>query len=363
MLPSSAYAHALPIDMFLPLSRSHGFQMMRAQYFIAAILFLAFPLVTGACDRDIADDDPPQQQEESDEEAAAVEVDGDEADDEYLRPEDITVSDPGPIERPLLWRADGPNGPVWLFGTIHGGVDASDWDTLPTEVRRAIEASDTTVLEIDVRAMETSPALLEAMALPDGESLREMLGEEHWEVFNALLDGPALGPGPEQFEPWMAYSVMLMVMLGELAFVEMVDQSIQRHAERNDHSLEYLESIEQQLKLMQEAMGVEYLVDFLDDPVSHRDELQQMLNAYVAGDPEALEEIMFDPADIEEHADFYEVMFYERHNQWWPKIVDYVERGDVFIAVGAGHLVGDGSVIDMLDDEGIDVERVGTDYD
>jgi uncharacterized protein YbaP (TraB family) len=31
---------------------------------------------------------------------------------------------------------------------------------------------------------------------------------------------------------------------------------------------------------------------------------------------------------------------------------------DVFIAVGAGHLVGEGSVVDMLEENGRDVRRV-----
>lgn len=323
---------------------------------------LLFVLATGACDRDVADDDTPQQQEELDEDVAEHAED-EPATDKPVEPEDITVSAPGPIERPLLWRADGPNGPVWLFGTIHGGVDASDWNALPTELNRAMAQSETTVLEVDVGAMATSPALLEATTLPEDESLKEMLGAEHWEVLNSLLELPAFGPGAEQLQPWIAYSMMLMVMLGDLAHLEMVDESIQRLAERNDHSLEYLESLEEQLELLQRAMGVEYLIDFLDDPVSHRDQLQKMLDAYVAGDAEQLEALTFDPEEIEEHPEFYEIMFEERHDQWWPDILDYLEQGDVFIAVGAGHLVGEGSVIAMLEEEGIDVERVGADDD
>jgi hypothetical protein len=31
---------------------------------------------------------------------------------------------------------------------------------------------------------------------------------------------------------------------------------------------------------------------------------------------------------------------------------------DVFIAVGAGHLVGEDSVVDLLEDKGFDVRRV-----
>ena len=55
----------------------------------------------------------------------------------------------------------------------------------------------------------------------------------------------------------------------------------------------------------------------------------------------------------------YALLFTQRNKGWTEKVeVLMAGEGDYFIAVGAGHLVGDDSVVNMLRAKGYAIERV-----
>lgn len=43
-----------------------------------------------------------------------------------------------------------------------------------------------------------------------------------------------------------------------------------------------------------------------------------------------------------------ELILLDRNRRWIPNIAEEIDDGRAFIAVGAGHLVGDGSVVELL---------------
>lgn len=274
-----------------------------------------------------------------------------------LDPSELHITDPGPIERPFLWRVDGPEGPVWLFGTVHAGVDATGWQLLPADVRSAIDDSQTVVLEVDLQDL-ARPEVAEQVVLDDDQSLEEKLGSDHWETLTAIIDMPLLGPDLDEFQPWVVYSMLAQNFVGELVLVGSVDEAIATHADQRGLDTEYLETIEEQVEVLSDSFDVDYLKEVLDDPEHYRDQLQRLLDGYVAGDEDILVENALEAEHLEEHPEIYDRVYVERNRAWIPDIEEYIERGDVFIAVGAGHLVGDDSVISMLEDEGYDVERV-----
>lgn len=81
-----------------------------------------------------------------------------------------------------------------------------------------------------------------------------------------------------------------------------------------------------------------------------------MKDSWLAGDSEALAEQMNE--GLKEVPHLAQALLYDRNEKWVPQIESLLdEPGHHFVAVGAGHLVGENSVIDMLREAGHEVTR------
>src|SRR5690606_6071119 len=56
--------------------------------------------------------------------------------------------------------------------------------------------------------------------------------------------------------------------------------------------------------------------------------------------------------------EFKDILFDRRNGEWLPKIENLIAEGPVFIAVGAGHLLSDRGLIELLREKGYAVEPV-----
>jgi uncharacterized protein YbaP (TraB family) len=256
------------------------------------------------------------------------------------------------IERPLLWRVKGENGPVYLFGTIHGGIPGLEWDAFPAEAHEAIDSSELVVLEADVDDFDPK-AIGQLSMLPKDKSLKKILGEEHFKTLVAASGQPAMML--DLLRPWAAYAELSRVMVGE---GRPVDDMIKVEARARKKEIVYLESVTEQLEIMESAVNAELVRQMLAELDKQKRLLDQMVDAYKQGDIDALAAVAFEPSEVERHPELYDKLFTTRNRAWIPQIETYIERGNTFVAVGAGHLAGDNSVIKMLEDKGHQVERV-----
>jgi uncharacterized protein YbaP (TraB family) len=270
------------------------------------------------------------------------------------RPAHVAADKPK-IERPMLWRIAGPKGPVYLFGTIHGGIPDLGWDAFPEEAHEAFNASTVVVLEADVDNVDPNEVGSLAL-LEEGKSLKEMLGEEHFKTLVDESSQPAMVL--DLLQPWAAYAELSRIMVGE---GRAVDAMIKVEAKVRDKKVLYLESVRQQLEILQAAVTAEMVRDLLADLDHQKAQLDKMVEAYKKGDIDALSALAFEPSEVEKHPKLYEELFTKRNRDWTSDVERYIEIGNIFVAVGAGHLGGDKSVIKMLEEKGHKVERVAAD--
>ncbi len=260
-------------------------------------------------------------------------------------------AEPTTQQNPLLWevRTD-EHPPVYLLGTIHIGFDAKD--ELPQQVWDRLDKSEVFVMETDLNAASTS--MLSRASMPEGETLKEKLGEKHWEMLDERLGGAA-----EQFkstQPWFVVSMLIMKMMPEGVSSAPMDRALHDYARAEGKELMYLETPEQQFEVLQTALDLEELKKMLEEFEEQQADLSKMMTYYREGDAEAIERISFD--DLEEDPEMYETLFFTRNEAWVPKIETYAEQGNVFVAFGAGHLFGDRGVLNLLRERGYTVERV-----
>jgi len=83
-----------------------------------------------------------------------------------------------------------------------------------------------------------------------------------------------------------------------------------------------------------------------------------LIESFSSGDEAALSKALFDDSELKASPAFYDRVLFDRNRKWLPIIVKEVDEGGVFIAVGAGHLLGDRGIVAELRKAGYQVTRV-----
>jgi uncharacterized protein YbaP (TraB family) len=259
-----------------------------------------------------------------------------------------------PLARPFFWEVS-RNGAVSHFlGTIHAKYQLAHQ---PAAVGQRLDAARAVVIEADVTSVSVMDMMQKAM-LPKEQSLRVMLGEERWrklvDAVGKIMPAAAL----ERMQPWFAG---LLVSLGDLVLADqsqVMDIQIFQRARTNGQRLVFLEEADEQVKLLSESGDVETLSEMLDELPEVRRKLDDMIAAYGRGDFEALAAAALDPEEMRKRPEFYEKLMFQRNRAWMKVLEPLLAEGGLFVAVGAGHFVGEQGLLSLLRTAGYEIRRV-----
>jgi uncharacterized protein len=267
---------------------------------------------------------------------------------------------PPPV-RPALWKLADEDTTIYLFGTVHALPKGIDW--FHGEIARAFDSSDELVTEIVQSGQSEAQAHTLAVAmLPEGENLREkMTADQRKDYEKALTDLGLPVSAFDRFEPWYVAVALSTMPLLQAVFDpgNGVDVALDAKAAAARRRHVALETMEFQLGLF-DSLPMEVQARYLDQIVDHmptiRDELLDMVEQWRVGNAARLAELM--NAD-EDDPVLVERLITGRNRTWAQWIKARMEQpGTVFIAVGAGHLAGKGSVQEQLSALGYTTTRV-----
>ena len=153
---------------------------------------------------------------------------------------------------------------------------------------------------------------------------------------------------------------MLLSNLQVVALGYRPEQGIEQHLiEEKPQQAELLEleSLQQQIGFLQELNGETFLYYTLLDFDEGRQKFEQLIDAWRCADHQQLKNLLFSDletaaAEDPELKKLVDMLFFERNRKMSRVVTDYLEHGngDYFVTVGAGHLIGDRSIIDILND-------------
>lgn len=278
---------------------------------------------------------------------------------------------------PLLYRVTDKSGNVaWLFGSIHVGRE--DYYPLPAYVREAFENADALAVELDIVAFEKDVGLQMKSLMPlvyqDGSTIKDHIPRELYDqAVDVLKDCKLYATALDLYCPalWgsLIESWMVMEMGGN------ADLGIDRHlldmAYDTEKEIIEIESAEFQYKMLADFED-DVQIMFLKSAVQSYEEadetvagLEKMMDLWAAGDESAFSEYLnaSDDTMTEEEKQTYEkynqVMITDRNLA----MADYAEEAlsggkEIFICVGAAHIVGEGAVAELLSQRGYLVERI-----
>ena len=268
-------------------------------------------------------------------------------------------------ERSVVWSVRGEHNTVYLFGSIHvlrpGDVG------LPRAAETAYDDAEQLVMEIDM----DDPAVADPLALasqmqryaqlPAGQSLESALGADYPAVATHLREAgldPALLDG---FAPWFVGMMVLQLEIARRGFdpAHGIEQQVTDRAMADRKPIRGLETPADQFAVLGGLSLPEqkrFLLMTLEETEQTDARLDQLLNAWRSGDTATLAQVLSE--EFEEFPELYRPLTEDRNRAWVEQLAGLLDdRDDYLVVVGALHLVGRNSVVDLLRQRGYRVTQ------
>ncbi|TGX53417.1 TraB/GumN family protein [Sphingomonas gei] len=249
---------------------------------------------------------------------------------------------------PALWVVEDADTTIYLFGTVHVLKPGLSW--FDEAVWAAFNQSDQIMLEMIEPDQATMAGMIMKLAVnPAGPALTDKLPAEKRPAYTkALADLGIPAASLDRFDPWFAAVTLSVAGLPKLGYnpESGAERTISAAAKAAGKKLEGLETAEQQLGYfdsLPEPLQIQFLVSTVDEFPKMGSELDKMVASWAAGDPESLAALLNE--GMRETPEIGKRLLSDRNARWAEWIEQRMQTpGNVFIAVGAGHLAGRDSV-------------------
>ena len=267
------------------------------------------------------------------------------------------------LENALLWKISRSDIPAesYLFGTVHL-IQADDF-FLPSGTELAMEKAEKFVFEIDMAEMTDMSAqfsLIMKAFMQNGVKLRDLMSQEDYQLVADHFEKMGL--------PMMMLERVKPMFLMMFASEDM-DMNSMSSGEMLSYEMEFydfaverekptggLETMEFQLSVFDSIpykVQAEMLVETIREGSDGGDAMDEIMELYRT---QNIEDLYAGAIDDQSEASQYEdILIKDRNVRWIHGILEYMQQGPTFFAVGAGHLGGPDGVIRLLRKAGFTV--------
>lgn len=266
--------------------------------------------------------------------------------------------------RHALWVIESDTNRTYLLGSVHVLRD-TDYP-LPEVFYQAYEDAERIVMELDFNAIDpvtTYAKTREAAMLPAGTTLKDIVGKKNYRKALKRASASEINLSMfERVEPWFAAMTISQVQLQRLGFSaeKGIEQHFLQKARQDNKPGIGLETMEQQFGFL-DNLSVQAQTKLLMDALTTEAELlaegDNMMGAWKTGNADQLNAFFAD--DFENNPELREVLLLQRNHRWLPKIIGFTQSSDDYLViVGALHLVGPNGVLQMMRDQGFNVQQL-----
>ncbi len=268
-------------------------------------------------------------------------------------------------DRGLFWRVQSKTATVYLLGSIHY-ADASFYP-MRKAIQQAFDRSDNLVVEVNMDAAGVAQArkMIQEEGMYHGnDTIREHLKADTYASLRKQLQQLKIPYSMvEHQKPGILIMTLTAAQMTQLGF--RADDGIDVHfihrAEAQKKPVLELETIQQQLNVLLKIADGDLLIqEALSDFEQTDDTMHTLVQSWKRGDEKQLDKILFDDV-LTQHPSFqslYNQLFFRRNTAMAKKIEGYLKTDKrYFVIVGAGHLIGDKSIVALLNRNGYKAAR------
>lgn len=257
-------------------------------------------------------------------------------------------------QKNFLWKVQSETGTAYILGSVH--VLKKDFYPLNRSIEEAFEKSDVLVVEANINDISKIDVrkLMESAFYQENETLEKHVSRDTYELIRKEIKDKGLSlEFVNKQRPWFLALTLSTLELMRLGFNPNygIDIHFLLKAEGKKRILE-LESIDYQIDIFSKLSDADqelFLLYTVRDLDTLKREIDTILRAWTSGDTKTMESILKSAAEDEKISLVYEKLVYERNRNMVSRIEEFLKTKNThFIIVGAGHLVGDKGIIEIL---------------
>ena len=268
-------------------------------------------------------------------------------------------------QKSFLWKIQSEANTVYVLGSLH--FAKREIYPLRQEIENAFDQSDFLVVEANVNDIRKADVqkLVETALYPSNDTLEKHLSAETYERVKKEIAGAGIPPELiNKQKPWFLAMTLVALEIVKLGLDPNlgIDKYFLSKAEGKKKILE-LESLDYQINLLSGLSDKDqelFLLYTLKDLNIMEQELDKMIQAWTSGDTKAMESLMTRSVSEDKRlSSIFEKLIYGRNKKMASKIESFLKTKETyFVIVGAGHLVGNQGIIELLKREGYRVEQL-----
>jgi len=265
-------------------------------------------------------------------------------------------------DQPPMWVVSDADSEITLYPTLHILPEGVEWKS--EEMQKRLADAEEVWFEIKPGSQSDPNIQMTVVKLgfdPTSSLLSKLNEAEIAKLESAIAPLGMTAQAVDPMKPWMASTLVGVGALIDKGFSPDAGVEAQLEPMVAGKKIRALETAEGQVEMLA-SMPEEVQLDMLRQSLADLDDTVELLNEMVqdwaVGNVEDLEDDLIDEMKAEYPA-VYDIIFTNRNENWADQIEKEMQgSGTDFIAVGAGHLVGDDSVQAILKARGFTVKRL-----
>jgi uncharacterized protein YbaP (TraB family) len=270
----------------------------------------------------------------------------------------------------VLWKISGKDlsEPSYLLGTFH--LKSGEYlDSIPG-ARAALQSCEQVVGEINMSNMAgLQMQMMQAMQMTSDTTYKMLYSDEDYKFVSEKL-ASLIGTGLEQLNTMKPAAIQLTVIalaymryFPEINPANILDIRIQSEAKKEQKPVLGLETVDDQIHVLFDVMGLQRQADVLLCNLKNMDILlalvSELIDDYNQGNLNKLIQYQDNTETCPSSPAETAVLNKDRNIAWMKKLPEIMKEKSSFIAVGALHLAGEDGLLNLLEKSGYDVEAVG----
>ncbi len=266
---------------------------------------------------------------------------------------------------PALFVVRDADSTMYLFGTLHIRRPGVAWGGAQAQAGLAEASEVWTELEISPNTDAQMQGLVGryGMAEPGRPLSSYFSAEENARIVAAAQQ---LGLQPQMVEamkPWLVGLTIQVLQMMQAGYdpAAGADRQIDAFADANGKTARWFETAEEQISMlagMSPDVQRQMVLEAVDEAEAGAALMERMATAWETGDLTTLEQLVVDDMRTE-YPEFYQVLLADRNDRWMTVLHQELQGAGVdFVAVGAGHMLGEDGLVAQLRALGYTVERV-----
>ncbi len=274
---------------------------------------------------------------------------------QYCRAQTVDKIKTNTDDNTLLWEISGKglSKPSYLFGTFH--LMCKEDIHFSDNLKKAVEQSKEIYFEMDLDDPANTLGALFFINMKEGKKLKDLYSQEDYSrVEHFFKDSLQTGMMMlERMKPNFLQALLYPKMM-PCKNMSGVEEELMKLAKSGKKEIRGFETVEFQSAVFDsipyedQARDLLHMIDSIPEYSKYFD---TMLNVYKTQQLSALQKMFSDPKfNMDEKSQ--ETLLDKRNSNWVMQLKKILSEKNIFIAVGAGHLVGDKGLIALLKKEG-----------